>query len=744
MILRRSPGSLAQKILALIMTAALGVVCFGGQGFAYAAEIASSDLELSLAVDQLQYAKDDVATVTLNVSNNTGETHYDVKHEFAVPNGLEIVENTSASASHGDISHGDSSIGTVKLKLASSNAAALQGTSLAQTGDPIPLVEIALVVMLMAIAACLLAKRYRKQTLSAILAFGMIACGISFPTLALAKENVTDHSASNSITLNFDGKDYVVGVSVSSQTKTNSSSDDSGNGDQGAGSTPSLIYQDDVKVIEGESWENNSSNGLSIVVPVSVGKEIGVGDKIAAEPNADNPFGTCMIVTSVEETDEGMVIRGVEPSLDDIVKSIYDSGTSSTGVQVVPAEGVEVESSSEESVSPYASSRAFSFGIDESGTVKGDTLKFNIKKYNLSFSLTPSLDYVVDYRIGDLRELSLAFNLEQKASANFEAKNEFEHELAALYFPTNIPGLWIKADAVAKFSISGSMEISVKNVTTVGFKYKSGKPSWICENDPKLNVGFDAKLRAAIGVEAGVTILGKLDLAKGTFEDGVSFKPEKPVVRENGSVCVDLTTTYDSSLKLSLLEGAITKSHKLNETKLGRIHSEDFEIVDKCTWDDHTDDSDNPSDVNPSNPDKDDPIPSEPEYGTEVKWVQNKEEWDIEEPFYVFEGTSLYIPHSTWENGVLLFVQPSLAWDIDKGSVVRETLFYKDGSTYSSTLIDNASIGTGFGWDCIGAKYEVLKGKMLFRGIHMFDATEPPELTFGACELSGGGGSGSR
>lgn len=724
MIRRKTSPSLV--LAALIMLATLLTLCIFSaySSLAFADETSPNKLDVMLTPTQESFGKNDIASIDLDIVNNTGMTHYDVSHELTIPEGLELVDASApTNGDHGNIEHGGSSHVSIQLRLSSSQAAF--------TGDNSSILLLVLIVVIAAIIVVTIRKRRGNRLLSVMLIVGLVTCGLSLPHVAFANEVTSSHSSTNSIAVNLAGEDYVVGVLVQSQTKTNINDDPANGGNDGNQNggepVPGITYQDDVVVINGEYWENADldNSALSIHVFGGYPKEIKIGDKIVAEPNEKNPFGTTLIVTSIKKMKDGITIEGDEPEINEIIKSIYANGVSETDVHFVPAENVEVEVDDENSEYTESGSgiarRSLLPDVNWSGAIEGGKLTVKLKEYGLTFSITPSVDYVIDYREGDLKELKLAFNLEEKIKANFKMKYEHEIPIGEVYFPTEVPGLWIKGEAVGKLSASGEISFSVKNTTTIGFQYKNKEWSPICSNSPTADAGFEAKLKASLEVNASAAIFGCLDLAETGLEGSFSYKPDTPVVRDSGMVCLDMVTSFDSSINASAMEGLLKYSVDLVESEMGRMHFEDMKLVKDCTWKEEKDPEDS----------EDDELESD-KYGETPQFNSGAYGERLVEPFNINAGKSMQFGAV----GASMTIGSSwwfINYECAPGTIFKMTYLNSDGTTQEAFTTGFTSFGKTDN-RCAGEPIliEVYLGRVTITSLYAYSA---PPCTAGACDV---------
>lgn len=731
------PGLVAALLFAILVS---WIGISSSPLLAYAADGGGKNLELSFSSDRASYEESDIATLDLSITNNTGESHHDVIHDFDIPEGLELVDATTfTKENHGDLQHGETLNVSLKLKLsktspsnASPSADVDAGNMLAQTGDEAPVALLVLLICIAAVAVFSVKRRQGGRLLSALLVVSLAAGGLVVPKDAFAAQDATPHRSDDALTLDYDGTEYVVGVVVSSHTKTKdnngSGSNDNDVEQDSGGTTPGITYQDDVIVVGGEYWTNRGTNAdaFTILVSSAYPESIEVGDKIAAEPNDENPFGIAFVVVSVEEVEAGVLIRGLQPEMDDIIKSIYANGTSDSDVRFKPSDNVEIDNGEETSgvFSAQNEIAAFSLlsGVDWSGTVEASKITVKLKDQDLSFSFKPSLDYAIDYRIGDLRELKLIFNLEQKVKTSVKLKNEVEIPIGELYFPTEVPSIWIKGEAVGKISLSGEISFSVKNVTTLGFQYKNDDWKWVADNSSSAEVGFDAALKASLDISAGVTILGCLDLGEVGLEGGFSYEPDSPVIRDTGMICLDMVTSFESSLKVSAVEGLITNSVDLVGEELGRMHFEDTALVKECTW-----------------KEEEAPDPEEPgDEGLESDKYEETPQFNsgaygdrLVEPFNINAGKSMQfgaVGASTTIGSSWWFIN----YDCAPGTIFKMTKMKADGTTEESLV--NAFVGFGTTNNrCAGEPVliEVFLGRVTVTSLYAYSA---PPCTAGVCE----------
>ena len=577
-----------------------------------------------------------------------------------------------------------------------------------------------------AAAICLVAakarKKYRRLTSTMLvsLLLSLLVIPGAFTTSAFGATAGAKARATASHAVFFDGKKYEISSVVKSSPATNAEKGETAPPSKEEPSNeptpPGIVYQDDVKFVEPVSWDGaHSGQEISITVPSKYADSLKIGDKVVAKPNDEDYEGTCLILTSIEQTEQGVVLKGTAPELDDIVKSICASGTSQEGIIIKPADGVEIESSASNARRISASDR-----------VEGDTVSLKVKKYGLSLSFKHAVNYSIDYNAGNLKELKLVFEFEEKAKAKFQAKEELEHELCALYFPTEVPGLWVKADCSIKVSASGSVSLSVSNVTSIGVE-RTKETSFVFENKPSADIALEAEVKTSLGVSGGLTILGHLDLAKLTLEAGIKFVSDSPELRDNGMVCLDMETSAYGVLDGGCMNGSIGFSHDIADMKLNGLHFENGSPVDKCTWTNVPGMGEGGGD----RPDPDTPGSESDKYGETPIFTTGGYGERLAEPFNINAGKSMQIGAvgaSTTIGSSWWFIN----YDCAPGTIFKLTYINDDGSIAS----ENVSAFTSFGTTnnrCAGEplKIEVYSGRVTVTSLQAWAA---PPCTAGTCE----------
>lgn len=679
----------------------------------------NSTLAVSLTSNKNAYDKNESAKLSLSITNPTENTHNDISYEIALPAGLSAKNEADLKGSIASIPAGSEEVIEVEIAL-SPDSASKPSAALPKTGDS-PLVFGLAAIVVVAAAICLVAAKARKRDrrltstmVVSLLLLSLLVIPSTFTTSAFGATDEARARATASHAILIDGKKYEISSVVKSSPATNAGKGEAAPPSQeepNESTPPGIVYQDDVKFVEPVSWDGaHNEQEISIIVPSKYADSLKIGDKVVAKPNDEDYEGTCLILTSIEQTEQGVVLKGTAPELDDIVKSICASGTSQEGIIIKPADGVEIESSASKARRISASDR-----------VEGDTVSLKVKKYGLTLSFKHAVNYSIDYNAGNLKELKLVFEFEEKAKAKFQAKEELEHELCALYFPTEVPGLWVKADCSIKVSASGSVSLSVSNVTSIGVE-RTKETSFVFENKPSADIALEAEVRTSLGVSGGLTILGHLDLVKTTLEAGIKFVSNSPELRDNGMVCLDMETSAYGVIDGDYLNGSLGFSHDIADIKLDGLHFENGAPVEKCTW--------------VKEPDTEEPNPGTPgsendKYGETPIFTTGGYGERLAEPFNINAGKSMQIGAvgaSTTIGSSWWFIN----YDCAPGTIFKLTYINDDGSIAS----ENVSAFTSFGATnnrCAGEplKIEVYSGRVTVTSLQAYSA---PPCTAGTCE----------
>lgn len=725
---QRTRPNLWKLFLALLISFAVSVAqlfCLASPDDAFAAEQENNNgLAVTLTSNKDSYEKDETATLRLAIANSTQNEHNSVSYEIILPSGLSAKDEKALKGAFSSMPAGSEEVIEVEVSLSSSEAK--QPTALPKTGDS-PLVFGVAATMTVAAIACFAAIKARKRdrnltsrTLTSLLLLSLLVVPGTFTTLAFGATASTEARAPASHTILFGGKEYEISSLVKSNPATNTEKEEttppSTDEPSSEPTPPGIVYQNDVKFVEPVSWNGaHNEQEIEITVPSEYAESLKIGDKVVAKPSDEDYEGTCLVLTSVEQTEQGVVLKGTVPELDDIVKSIRDNGTSQEGIIVKPADDVEIETASGKMKRISAADR-----------IEGDTVSFNIKKYGLKLSLSSALNYSIDYNAGHLKELKLVFELEEKVQAKFQAKETLEHELCTLYFPTNVPGLWVKADCSITISASGSISLSVSNVTSVGVE-RTEKTSFVFENEPSTDIALEAEVRTGLGVSGGITILGHLDMADVTLEAGVKFVSGSPEPRDNGMVCLDMKTSAYGALNGDFLNGSIGFNHDIANVDLDGLHFENGSLVGKCTWTN----APGTGEGGGVRPGPDNPGSENDKYGETPIFTAGGYGERLAEPFNINAGKTMQIGEvgaSTTIGSSWWFIN----YECAPGTIMKLTYINADGSIAS----EDVSAFTSFGATnnrCAGEplKIEVLAGRVTVTSLQAYSA---PPCTAGTCE----------
>ncbi len=350
----------------------------------------------------------------------------------------------------------------------------------------------------------------------------------------------------------------------------------------GGGNKEGIEYKDDVKVVE-SGWSGSASTGIT-VPEGSAAADAKAGDVIVFEPTATNPFGAALKVSGTQEAGSATKLLGSTPSVPDFADSVKAKGTTSSVMMMEPAADVDIED---------AGLDDFSSGGDALGiqaareTVKLGTYKFSLKKYGISVSFKPSVDYNLDYGWGKVKELKVVLKGETEISGNLKSlKNKIEVPLCEAYFATAVPGVFFKADIVLTASVSADASIAISSSAQVGFAYKDGKSSGIFKTSgDNLEISTSATAKAGIGAGLDRTVLAA-ELAGINLDFGLKLKAGAPTIRESGLVCFDVANSGYADVGLKFGNDIIgySWSKELADIPIGAVHIENGKWVAKCTW----------------------------------------------------------------------------------------------------------------------------------------------------------------
>lgn len=726
---QRTRPNFWKLFLALLISFTLGVVqllCLAGPDHALAADKESkSTLAATLTSNKDAYEEDETATLRLAIANPTQNEHNNVSYEIVLPAELSAENEEALKGAFDSMPAGSEEIIEVEVFFPSSEVK--QPTALPKTGDNPLALGVAAAAIIAAIACFAVAKARKRdrdlasRTLISLLLFSLLVVPSAFTTLAFGATANTETQATASHTILVGGKKYEISSLVKSNPATNTekgetvppSTDEPSN----EPTPPGIVYQDDVKFVEPVSWSGaHNEQEIEIIVPTEHAESLKIGDKVVAKPNDDDCEGTCLILTSIEQTEQGVVLKGTIPELDDIVKSIRDSGTSQEGIIVEPADGVEIDTSADKARR-----------ISSSGHIDQGKAKFKIKKYGLTFTLKQSMDYAIDYSWGNLKELEIRFNYEEQAKVTFQKKEKFSCELCTFYFPTNVPELWIKADAFLEVSASGSLSLSYSNIKTIGLQYLEGDRSFVYENKPSTDTALKASAECELGVEGGLSLLGCLDLTMFSLSGDVELTCQSPVIRDNGMVCLDIDASTKGKIGCSVLEDLITFERDFSKVKVDVLHFENGSLVDKCTWTD----APGTGEGGGVRPDPDDPGSENDKYGETPIFTTGGYGERLAEPFNINAGKSMQIGEvgaSTTIGSSWWFIN----YECAPGTIMKLTYINADGSIASEDISAFASFGATNN-RCAGEplKIEVLSGRVTVTSLQAYSA---PPCTAGTCE----------
>lgn len=324
-------------------------------------------------------------------------------------------------------------------------------------------------------------------------------------------------------------------------------------------------YRPGVVVAEGASYAISTDGSVSAdAASLPVGAK--AGDVVALMPTADNPEGSAVRLDSVA----GGRATGSPVALAEVYQTLDVEGVSDpSAVSIVPADGVEM-------VQDGRSRASVDFG----------TYEFKFK--GVSFKISPSSEFKVDFGWGRVKEVYLACTLAEEVSGKLSVGDEFEHKLCDVSFPTSVPGMFFKMAVWANVSVEGKVQLSVANETTVGVRYKSEKFVPIAKN--KLDVSLELEASAKAGVDATISLdaLCKplVDASLGT---GAKFEANGLTARPSGLVCCDATSSVYADLGIGqhdsmLADLDISWSKGILDKDLGTAHFENGKAVERCTW----------------------------------------------------------------------------------------------------------------------------------------------------------------
>ena len=331
-----------------------------------------------------------------------------------------------------------------------------------------------------------------------------------------------------------------------------------------------IDYADDAKVIEGADYTVASDGSISVDSDdLAAGVE--VGDKVILSPTEKNPEGAALEVTATTESGGRTQLSGVSPGFFEIFDSVDVEGvTLSEDIEVVPADGVELESD--------ASSRA----VADLGT-------FKFKYKDMSFKISPSAEFKLKTGWFSIEEAYLAATLNEEVAGKLVGvSNDFDKKLCDINMPTSVPMLRFSVAVWAEVSASGEVTLSLSNETTVGARYKDGKFKTIFKNESDVDIDISATARSGFDLTASLDILNKptVDASLGA---GAQFKAGNVAVRDTGMVCADVESALYADIGMGQHDSmmhdlGISWSKDLADVELATLHFENGNYVSKCTW----------------------------------------------------------------------------------------------------------------------------------------------------------------
>lgn len=335
--------------------------------------------------------------------------------------------------------------------------------------------------------------------------------------------------------------------------------------------------------------------------------DVDEGDVVVLKPTQGNPEGAAIEVGSMVEQGDDVVLYGEAPDLVDVVERLDVEGfTLSEGIEATPAEGVEM-------VRDGASAR--------DATDMG-TFEFNYK--GVAIKLSPSAEFKVEYGFFNVQEAYVALNLDEEVTGRLVggSANIVDEKLADLSLPTNIPGLFLNVSLWVEVSATSEVTLTWSCERALGARYKDGEFSSLFKDDRDVSIDMDGSVRA--GVDGAVSLdVCRMPVVDASLGGGAEFTADEVNVRDNGMVCLDLTSSLYVDVGIGQHESlmhdlGLSWSMDLANCKVGSLHLEDMMPVVECTWAESAEEEPESPGGQPSQPvDPDEPSdqPSDPSEG---------------------------------------------------------------------------------------------------------------------------------
>lgn len=742
-----------RKIRLLLLAAVLGALVAFCPVAAWASEPLVVDAQLT--TDKDVYEVGDAVSIDLNVENSDSERVESVSYAFTLPDGMVAAQGYDLSGAIGNLEPGASAEVHLEAvvepvdEIVSLNTEDFSSDeTMPQTGDGFAVGIVAIIVLAAVLVALVASKRSRNVALSMFLVLGLAgAVGASRSQSAFADQAKYSVSATKSVVVNDldSGINAVVSFSHGSGQGGEGQEGPDGEGDGGDSSKAGVVYQDGVVVLGPEEWVEIGEDGTSIVVTPSSAERISNGTVVVALPGNGNVTGTTVKASSVSDVDDGALVVGSSPELNEVVKYINAEGSTSSLVGFELAKDVTAIRKSDAHTPSVASMRD---NIVEDTITSEDILEAaNLGDFDfeivdgLVLSLDPSIDYSIHYELLAIHECRLVANADVSLTYDwkYEGPDEFRKRLASAWFSTPIPGLTVYADFSVVASVNGEVHIEATLDASAGFEYENGDFSIIAEKDLDYTASFEALLKAGVSPYVTLQLVG-LNLADLTAEAGAAVEGSL-IQRSDELTCadmgawmyIDLMLGKDSGLGtvLDLLDVDL-EYHPLNQDNSPRwdIHVENGAVVDECTWKEDDEDADGP--LGPGDPgfgDFEDDGSVYPEYedndaSDELQLIQESGGGNkLAEDFNLYQGSSITVTSN--DNRA-----PTIAYVLDPGTLIRITEWDFETNEAKTEIIPWS--GLCYVFEGHYGKIEVLCGRAVIYSIQSWGT---PEVELGACEV---------
>ncbi len=362
-----------------------------------------------------------------------------------------------------------------------------------------------------------------------------------------------------------------------------------------------IAYQDGVIVLEQNEVVNDGSN--LIVNSDSITQKISAGSIVAVRDIA------CYEVTSVQNTENGIVLETTEAEIQDAIKSMnFEGELYADFSQFEPAEGVVVNLPATRTVTtPDLGSMPFTLSISDNVKVKGKVdAKISVSAKadvdfgwkwppidckNLYFRLDPDLDVEAGIYVGDA-DGAIDQETYDKVKKAFENGNRCKGSINLGKVPVvGIPGVRVYIDLGLAYDANGFFKLIWNYNGQVGFQIYENNPRGIYSATSTLTPQLGGEIKLGPEIAAVLKTAG-YDLFDLSTSAGAQGKGDI-TLRPTGMVCSDLGVNvyWDMSvLKNSKLAEWFNWGWSYNIWDAANSplkingHAENWSIVPECTY----------------------------------------------------------------------------------------------------------------------------------------------------------------